>query len=61
MWTAMTAAMVGSLIRLCGACRESVRPTRDIRKLLVHQLALQQARIPVKMHLYAKGGQAFGV
>ena len=28
---------------------------------LTYHLALQQADIPVEMHLYAKGGHAFGV
>ena len=36
-------------------------PTDDIRESLTYYLALQQADIPVEMHLYAKGGHAFGV
>jgi acetyl esterase/lipase len=36
-------------------------PTDDIRESLTYYLALQQAGIPVEMHLYAKGGHAFGL
>jgi acetyl esterase/lipase len=36
-------------------------PTDDVRESLTYYLALQQAKIPVEMHLYAKGGHAFGV
>jgi acetyl esterase/lipase len=36
-------------------------PTDDIRESLTYYLALQRANIPVEMHLYAKGGHAFGV
>lgn len=35
--------------------------TDDIRESLTYYLALSQAKIPVEMHLYAKGGHAFGV
>ncbi|WP_430390030.1 alpha/beta hydrolase [Dyella sp. 20L07] len=35
--------------------------TDDVRESLTYYLALQQAKIPVEMHLYAKGGHAFGV
>jgi len=36
-------------------------PTDDIRESLTYYLALQQATVPVEMHLYAKGGHAFGL
>ena len=36
-------------------------PTDDIRHSLTYYLALQQAKAPVEMHLYAQGGHAFGV
>lgn len=36
-------------------------PIDDVRHSLVYYLALQQAKIPVEMHLYAHGGHAFGV
>lgn len=36
-------------------------PTDDPRHSLTYYLALQQAKIPVEMHLYAQGGHAFGV
>jgi len=36
-------------------------PIDDIRHSLVYYLALQQAKIPVEMHVYAHGGHAFGV
>lgn len=36
-------------------------PTDDIRESLTYYLALQKAKIPVEMHLYAKGGHAFGL
>lgn len=36
-------------------------PTDDVRHSLTYYLALQQANIPVEMHLYAHGGHAFGV
>lgn len=36
-------------------------PTDDVRDSLTYYLALQQAGVPVEMHLYAKGGHAFGV
>ena len=35
--------------------------TDDIRESLTYYVALQQAGVPVEMHLYAKGGHAFGV
>ncbi|SEM59749.1 Acetyl esterase/lipase [Luteibacter sp. UNCMF331Sha3.1] len=35
--------------------------TDDIRESLTYYLALQQAGVPVEMHLYATGGHAFGV
>ena len=35
--------------------------TDDIRQSLTYYLALQQAKIPVEMHLYATGGHAFGL
>lgn len=35
--------------------------TDDIRESLTYYLALSQAKIPAEMHLYAKGGHAFGV
>lgn len=35
--------------------------TDDIRESLTYYLALEQAKIPVEMHLYAKGGHAFGL
>ncbi|QWT19709.1 alpha/beta hydrolase [Bacillus sp. NP157] len=35
--------------------------TDDIRESLTYYLALQQAKVPVEMHLYAKGGHAFGL
>lgn len=36
-------------------------PTDDIRESLTYYLALMKAKIPVEMHLYAKGGHAFGL
>ena len=36
-------------------------PVDDVRHGIVYYLALQQANIPVEMHLYAHGGHAFGV
>jgi len=36
-------------------------PVDDPRHSLTYYLALQQAMIPVEMHLYAEGGHAFGV
>jgi acetyl esterase/lipase len=36
-------------------------PVDDVRHSLVYYIALQQAHIPVEMHLYARGGHAFGV
>lgn len=36
-------------------------PVDNVRHSLVYYIALQQAHIPVEMHLYARGGHAFGV
>lgn len=36
-------------------------PVDDVRESLSYFLALKQADIPTEMHLYAKGGHAFGV
>ncbi|WP_229217430.1 alpha/beta hydrolase [Massilia forsythiae] len=36
-------------------------PVDDIRHSLVYYLALQRAKVPVAMHVYAHGGHAFGV
>lgn len=36
-------------------------PVDDVRHSLVYYLALQQARVPVALHVYAHGGHAFGV
>jgi acetyl esterase/lipase len=36
-------------------------PVDDVRHSLVYYLALQQAKTPVEMHVYAHGGHAFGV
>ncbi|HEY0333098.1 MAG TPA: alpha/beta hydrolase [Stenotrophomonas sp.] len=36
-------------------------PTDDVRHSLTYYLALQQAKIPVELHLYAEGGHAFGL
>jgi acetyl esterase/lipase len=36
-------------------------PVDDVRHSLVYYLALQKARIPVEMHVYAHGGHAFGL
>jgi acetyl esterase/lipase len=35
--------------------------TDDIRESLTYYLALSQAKIPAEMHLYSKGGHAFGL
>nr|WP_052697708.1 alpha/beta hydrolase [Luteibacter yeojuensis] len=35
--------------------------TDDVRESLTYYLALQQASVPVEMHLYPEGGHAFGV
>lgn len=35
--------------------------TDDVRESLTYYLALQQAKVPVEMHLYPEGGHAFGV
>lgn len=36
-------------------------PVDDVRQSLTYYLALQQAKAPVEMHLYAQGGHAFGL
>jgi acetyl esterase/lipase len=36
-------------------------PTDDVRHSMAYGLALNRAGVPVEMHLYAKGGHAFGV
>jgi len=36
-------------------------PTDDVRHSLTYYLALQQAKIPAELHLYAEGGHAFGL
>jgi len=36
-------------------------PVDDVRHSLVYYLALKKAGVPVEMHLYAKGGHAFGL
>lgn len=36
-------------------------PVDDVRESVTYYVALQQAGVPVEMHLYAKGGHAFGV
>ena len=36
-------------------------PTDDVRHSLAYGLALNDAGVPVEMHLYAKGGHAFGM
>lgn len=36
-------------------------PVDDVRHSLTYYLALKQAGAPVEMHLYAKGGHAFGL
>jgi acetyl esterase/lipase len=33
----------------------------DVRHSLVYYLALTAAAVPVEMHVYARGGHAFGV
>jgi acetyl esterase/lipase len=54
-------------LRIAAACpptfivQAADDPTDDVRHSLTYYLALQQARIPVEMHLYAQGGHAFGV
>ncbi|MDF4025725.1 alpha/beta hydrolase [Luteibacter sp. PPL201] len=35
--------------------------TDDVRESLTYYLALQQAKVPVEMHLFPEGGHAFGV
>lgn len=36
-------------------------PIDDVRHSLTYYLALEQAKVPVEMHLYAEGGHAFGL
>ncbi len=36
-------------------------PTDDVRHSLAYGLALNDAGVPVEMHIYAKGGHAFGM
>jgi acetyl esterase/lipase len=36
-------------------------PTDDVRHSLAYGLALNDVKVPVEMHLYAKGGHAFGM
>jgi acetyl esterase/lipase len=36
-------------------------PTDDVRHTLAYGLALHDVGVPVEMHLYAKGGHAFGL
>jgi acetyl esterase/lipase len=36
-------------------------PVDDVNHSLVYYLALKKAAVPVEMHLYAKGGHAFGL
>jgi acetyl esterase/lipase len=36
-------------------------PVDSVNNSLVYYIALKNAGIPVEMHLYAKGGHAFGV
>jgi len=36
-------------------------PTDDVRESLTYFLALKKADIPTEMHIYAKGGHAFGL
>jgi acetyl esterase/lipase len=36
-------------------------PTDDVRHSLAYGLALNEAGVPVEMHLYARGGHAFGM
>jgi acetyl esterase/lipase len=36
-------------------------PTDDVRNSLTYYLALQRAKVPVELHLYAEGGHAFGL
>jgi acetyl esterase/lipase len=36
-------------------------PVDDVRHSLTYYLALEQAKVPVEMHLYAEGGHAFGL
>jgi acetyl esterase/lipase len=36
-------------------------PTDTVRHSLAYGLALNEVRVPVEMHLYAKGGHAFGM
>jgi acetyl esterase/lipase len=36
-------------------------PVDDVQNSLVYYLALQQAKVPVELHLFAHGGHAFGL
>lgn len=36
-------------------------PTDDVRNSIAYFLALRTAKVPVEMHIYAKGGHAFGL
>jgi acetyl esterase/lipase len=36
-------------------------PVDDVRNSMAYSLALRNARVPVELHLYAEGGQAFGL
>ena len=36
-------------------------PTDDVRNSISYFLALKAAKVPVEMHIYAKGGHAFGM
>lgn len=36
-------------------------PVDDVRESLVYFLALQEAKIPTEMHIYAQGGHGFGL
>jgi acetyl esterase/lipase len=36
-------------------------PTDNVRHSMAYGLALNDAGVPVEMHLYAKGGHAFGM
>jgi acetyl esterase/lipase len=36
-------------------------PTDDVRNSITYFLALRTAKVPVEMHIYAKGGHAFGL
>ena len=36
-------------------------PVDEVRNSLVYYIALQKAKVPVEMHLFAHGGHAFGL